>query len=91
MELDSVRLAEPEPVNEFGLRITFRPGVLAVDNETEPVNPLIELTVIVETPWLPAFTVTLAGLAARLKSTTLTLIVAVWTSVPLVAVMVTEY
>jgi len=89
--LDTVRVAEPESVTAFGLRRTLSSGVLAVENETGPVKPLIGLTVTVELPWLPAFRVRLAGLTARLKSTTLTVITEVWTRVPLVTVMVTVY
>lgn len=47
-------------------------GETLVDSETVPVNPWIVVTMIVEAPLAPAFTVTLDGLACIWKSWTVT-------------------
>ena len=82
-------MEEPEPASVLGLRSTFRPKVLVVENVIGPVNPLTGVIVMVDVPWLPALRVRLVGLAVMLKSTTLTVITTVCTSGPLVAVTVT--
>ncbi len=89
MELDTVSVEELEPARVFGLRTTVSPGLLVAESTTEPENPLTGVIVIVEVPWLPALSARLAGLAAMLKSTTLTVITAPCVSGPLVAVSVT--
>jgi hypothetical protein len=60
--------------------------VLLVVKLTTPVNPLTPVTVIVEVPALPAFTVTVGGLALMVKSTTLYVTVTEWDRLPLVPV-----
>ena len=60
---DSVAL--PEPVTLVGDTVH---EVLLVVRLTTPAKPLIAVTVIVEVPAEPAFTVTLAGLAVIVKS-----------------------
>ena len=58
---------------------------------TVPAKPSLVLTVIRELPVSPARTITLAGVAVRVKSVgvTVTLMVSVWEIEPLVAVMFT--
>jgi hypothetical protein len=58
---------------------------------TTPVNPLTAVIVMVEVAAVPAFTLTLVGLAAIVKSgiATLNVTVALWDRVPLVPVTVT--
>jgi hypothetical protein len=80
---------EPEPARVLGLRSTFSPRVLVVENVIGPVNPLTGVIVTLDVPWLPALSVRLVGLAAMLKSRTLTVITRVCTSGPLVPVIVT--
>ena len=60
---DSVAL--PEPVTLVGDTVH---EVLLVVRLTTPAKPLIAVTVIVEVPAEPAFTVTLVGLAVIVKS-----------------------
>jgi len=76
-----------------GLRVHVRPaGDTAEVRVTVPVNPLSGATVIVEVPVAPALTVTLVGLAEIAKSGAapkVKVAVAVWTSEPLVPVIVT--
>jgi len=52
-------------------------GETADVRATVPANPLTPVTVIVETAELPWTTVTLAGLAARVKFVTMTVTVVV--------------
>jgi len=58
-------VALPEPVTLVGETVH---DVLLVDRLTTPAKPLIAVTVIVEVPAEPAFTVTLVGLAVIVKS-----------------------
>jgi hypothetical protein len=67
---DSVEVPEVPRVTLVGLSVQVNP----VEGETDdvrvtvPVNPWIEVTVIVEVPVAPALTVTLVGLALIVKS-----------------------
>lgn len=56
---------------------------------TVPANPLTLATVIVDVPGDPTTTVTLAGLAERVKSCTMNVTVAALDTEPLVAVTMT--
>ncbi len=58
-------VALPEPVTLVGETVH---DVLLVVRLTTPAKPLIAVTVIVEVPAEPAFTVTLVGLAVIVKS-----------------------
>ncbi len=62
---DNVEL--PEPVTPAGSTLH---EVLLVVRLTTPAKPLTADTVMVDVPALPAFTVTLVGLAAIVKSWT---------------------
>jgi hypothetical protein len=62
---DSV--AVPDPVTLFG--VTEHTALLA-DRLTAPPNPLIDETVMIEDPATPVFTLTVAGLAVTVKSST---------------------
>lgn len=59
------RLAVPEPATLLGVTVH---EVLFVPRLTAPEKPLCPVTVIVELPAVPAFTVTMVGLAAMVKS-----------------------
>ena len=59
------KVALPDPVTLVGDTVH---EVLLVVRLTTPAKPLIAVTVIVEVPAEPAFTVTLAGLAVIVKS-----------------------
>ena len=75
-----------------GLREVVRPlGVTDVERLTVPAKPARLVRVMVEVLEPPAWTVSVVGLAEIVKSPTPTVIVAVWDSGPLVAVMVTVY
>lgn len=64
-------------------------GEIVANNETVcSVNPLREVTVIVEFPVAPGTIVTVVGLAETAKSSTLTVKVAEWDSEPLMPVTV---
>ena len=58
---------------------------------TVPVNPLMGAIVIVEVAGDPVLAFAVVGLAVTLKSWTVTVTVAVWTSTPLVPVTVAVY
>ena len=61
-----------------GERVHVRPGGDTADvSATVPVNPLTGATVMVDVPAVPELTVTLVGLAARVKSVTAKVAVAV--------------
>ena len=60
-------VALPEPVTLVG---ATEHEVLLVVRLTTPANPLTAVTVIAEVPGVPAFTVTVVGLAAMVKSWT---------------------
>ena len=62
------RVALPEPLTLVGATLQ---DVLLVVRPTTPANPFSPVIVIVEVPALPAFTVTVAGLAAMVKSWTM--------------------
>ena len=85
----SVEVPEP-PVMLVGLRVAVRPADALAVRATVPVNPLTGDTVMEAVPEAPALTVIDVGLAAIVKSTTLTVIVpVVCDSVPLIPVTVT--
>jgi len=83
---DRVEVPEP-PDTVAGVRLH---EALSLVNETSPVNPFNGPTVIVEVSATPTLTVTLVGLAVRVKSglavrvttVTLTIVVAAETVVP---------
>jgi hypothetical protein len=60
----------PEPVTLVGVRVHVRPvaGETVAARPTTPLKPWRAVTVIVEVPAAPAFIVTVAGLAAIVKS-----------------------
>ena len=80
------RVAPPEPVTLVGATLH---EVLLVVRLTTPEKPWRPVTVIVDVPALPAFTVTLVGLALIVKSWTVNVTVAEWDNDPLVPVTVT--
>jgi hypothetical protein len=84
-------VAVPEPVTLAGvIDPQVSPEGTVSDNETVPANPLTAVTVIVEVADTP--TVTAAGeVAVRVKSVIVKVAVAVWTSEPLVPVIVRLY
>ena len=59
------RVVLPDPVTLVGL---VEQAVLLVRNPTTPENPLSPTTVTVDVPALSMSTVTLVGLAVRVKS-----------------------
>ncbi len=63
----------PEPAMLFGERVHEIPvdGDAVAVRATTPTNPLRPATVIVEFPAMPTVTLTVAGLAAILKSWTM--------------------
>jgi len=88
---DSVEV--PEPVTLVGVRVQVKPvaGETVAVRETIPLNPFRAVTVTVDVPEAPARIVTVAGLAAIVKSWTVKVTVAEWDIVPLVPVTVTVY
>jgi len=62
----------PEPVRLVGVRVQANPvaGLMLEVRLTVPLKPLRAFTVIVEVPAIPAFTVTVLGLAEMVKSWT---------------------
>jgi hypothetical protein len=80
---DSVALPDPETL--VGLVVH---AVLLVEKPTTPANPLSATTVTVDVPALSTLTVTLVGLAVRVKSWTRYVTNAKRDSVPLVPVTV---
>ena len=91
---DAVKVNALVPVVEAGLNAAVTPaGIPLALSVTLPVNPPVEVTVIVLAAVAPCTTVTLAGLAESEKFgvllTTVREIGVVWTSVPLVPVTVT--
>jgi len=78
-------------VTLVGLNVQVIPvaGDVLKVRDTTPLNPLTAVTVMVEDPEVPEEKVTLVGLAAIVKSCTVTVTVAEWDSVPLVPVTVT--
>jgi hypothetical protein len=59
-------VALPEPVRMVGE--TVQAVLLLVDRLTRPAKPFSDVTVTVEVPALPAFTVMVVGVAAIRKS-----------------------
>ncbi len=95
---DTVRVDVPEPpevrVTLAGLRDTVEPdaGTTTVESVTVPENPLRLPRLIVEVAEEPDWTVRADALVERLKSgasVTLTRMMTVWTSDPVVPVTVT--
>lgn len=82
-----------------GLRVTLAglteavrpPGMTDVERLTVPAKPAKLVRVMDEVSELPAWTVSVVGLAEIVKLPTPTVIVVVWDSGPLVAVKVTAY
>jgi len=72
------RVEVPEPVTLVGVRVQVRPvaGETVAVRETIPLKPFRAVTVTVEVPEAPARTVTVAGLAAIVKSWTVKVTVA---------------
>jgi hypothetical protein len=72
------RVEVPDPVTLVGVRVQVKPvaGETVAVRETIPLNPFRAVTVIVEVPEAPARTVTVAGLAAIVKSWTVKVTVA---------------
>lgn len=66
------RVEVPEPVTLVGVRVHVSPvvGLMVEVRLTMPAKPLTAVTVIVEVPGVPTFTLTLVGLAAIVKSWT---------------------
>jgi len=81
----------PEPVTLVGVRVQVRPvvGETVAVRLTTPLKPWSAVIVIVEVPAVPALVATEAGLAAIVKSWTVTVTVAAWDRVALVPVTVT--
>ena len=76
-----------------GLRLHVRPvvGDIELTRLTVPVKPFCPVTVIVDMPAVPAFTVMLVGLAPIMKSVTFSMKVPVdpvWTESPLYAAVI---
>ena len=78
VELEQLRVDVPEPVTLVGVNVHVRPvaGDMPEANDTIPLNPLIAVTVIVDDPELPDAKLMLVGLAAMVKSCTITVTVA---------------
>jgi len=72
------RVEVPEPVRLVGVRVQVNPvaGDTVAVRLTTPVKPCNAVTVIVDVPAAFALTVTLAGLAAIVKSCTVNVTVA---------------
>ncbi|TME44591.1 MAG: hypothetical protein E6I55_10820 [Chloroflexi bacterium] len=79
-------VALPEPVTLVGLAAH---AVLSVAKPTMPVKPFSGVTVRVDVPALPAFTVTVVGMTLSEKSWTMNVTVAECDKPPLVPVAVT--
>jgi hypothetical protein len=80
------KLVLPEAVTVPGDMVQ---AVLLDEKDTTPLNPLTGVRMTVEVPVVPALTVRLVGSAVTAKSATVNVIVAVWTSEPLVPVTAT--
>lgn len=66
--LDAVKVRVLEVVVEAGLKLAVTPvGNALVVNATVPLNPFTGVTLMVLLPLVPWFTVSTAGLAARVK------------------------
>lgn len=64
----TVSVAVPEPVMLVGLMIAPIPGDGLTEKETSPLNPLIDVTVMVEVPEEPLTRARLEGFALMAKS-----------------------
>jgi hypothetical protein len=86
-------VSEVPRVTLVGVSIQVNPVEGDTDDvrDTVPVNALIEATVMMDVPWVPAAVVTLTGIGVTEKSGRATLYetVAEWDGVPLVPVTVT--
>jgi hypothetical protein len=69
---------------------TDNPAGLEAVNVTVEANPLRRLRLIVEVPWAPVLVERLDGLAKRLKSWKVNVIVVEWIRFPLAPVIVSE-
>ena len=78
VELEQLRVEVPEPVTLVGVRVQVRPvaGDTAAVSDTTPLNPLTAATVIVDDPEPGDAKVIVVGLAAMVKSCTITVTVA---------------
>ena len=78
VELEQLRVDVPEPVTLVGVNVQVRPvaGDMAEVSDTIPLNPLTAVTVIVEDPEPGDAKVIVVGLAAMVKSCTITVTVA---------------
>jgi len=81
----------PDPVTLVGVSVHVRPvvGLILDVRLTTPLKPWRAVIVTVEVAAVPAFTVTLLGLAAIVKSWTVKATVAECERLPLVPVTVT--
>jgi len=79
VELEQLRVEVPDPVTLVGESVHVSPvaGEMLDVRETTPLNPLTAVTVIVDDPDVPDVKVTVVGLAAIVKSCTITVTVAV--------------
>jgi len=77
VELLQLRVEVPEPVTLVGVRVQVRPvtGDMLDVSDTTPVNPLTAATVIVDDPEPGEAKLKLVGLAAIVKSRTITVTV----------------
>ena len=78
VELEQLRVEVPEPVTLVGVNVHVRPvaGDMAEASDTIPLNPLTAVTVIVDDPEPGDAKVIVVGLAAMVKSCTITVTVA---------------
>ena len=79
------RRETPEPVRLVGLTVQL---VLLVAKLTNPLNPLIGVSVMLELAWVPVLTETLVGFAVRLKSWNFRVVVMEWVRLPVTPVIV---
>ena len=78
VELEQVSVEVPDPVTLVGVKVQVRPvaGDILEVSDTTPVNPFTAVTVMVDDPELPDAKLMLVGLAAIVKSRTITVTVA---------------
>jgi hypothetical protein len=88
---DNVLVPDEPSVTLVGESVQVRPvlGEMLSERATVPANPRTLVTTTVDDPEVPALTATLVGLAERVKSWTVTVIVTKWVSEPLLPVTVT--
>jgi hypothetical protein len=87
----TVRIDEPEPCMAPALKAAVRPAVGAIVKMTVPVNPFNAVIVIVEVVDTPVLGASVEGFTEIVKSTTANVAVVLWTTLPLVPVMVRMY